>query len=133
MAHFVHVLFFSWFCSIVFLYFFLTGLAAHSSPVGAYALPSNLALSDRLPAAVRRCTCRYLWLPNTCASAADCKFGLLSPDTIEGSEQLITSAWSNTLNVDCKEQTLQMVHSILPCCEFIYRYEVFCREQKETV
>lgn len=32
--------------------------------------------------------------------------------TVEGSEQLITSACSDTLNVDCNEQTLQMVDSL---------------------
>lgn len=48
-------------------------------------------------------------MPNTFASGADCKFVLLSPATVQGREQLITSPRSNTLNVDCKEQTLQMV------------------------
>lgn len=73
---------------------------------------------------------KYLWLPHTDAFGAYCKFVLLSSVTIEESEQLITSAWSNTLNVDCNEQTLQMVYSFTLCCEFIYRYEVFCREKK---
>ena len=56
-----------------------------------------------------RGTCKYLWLPNTFAFGANCKFVLLSPATVQGREQLITSPRSNTLNVDCKEQTLQMV------------------------
>lgn len=59
-------------------------------------------------------------MPHTDAFGADCKFVLLSSVTIEESEQLITSAWSNTLNVDCNEQTLQMVYSFTLCCEFIY-------------
>lgn len=53
------------------------------------------------------------------AFGADCKFVLLPPATIEGSEQLITSGWSNTLNVDYHEQTLQVVHFIILCCEFL--------------
>lgn len=103
----------------------------NSSPVGGFVVQLNLTLSNHLPAAVVRCTGKYLWLPHTDALGADGKFVLLSSVTIEGSEQLIASAWSNTLNVDCNEQTLQTVYSLILCYEFIHRYEIFCRKKKK--
>lgn len=48
------------------------------SPIGGFAVQLNLTLSNHLPAAVRRCTGKYLWLPHTDAFGADCKFVLLS-------------------------------------------------------
>lgn len=101
----------------------------NSSPIGGLVIQLNLTLSNHLPAAVLRCTCKYLWLRNTYTFGADCKFVLLLRVTIAGSEQLITAVWSNTLNVDCNEQTPQMIL----CCEFIYRYEIFCRKSREDV
>lgn len=34
------------------------------SPIGGFAVQLNLTLSNNLPAAVMRCTWKYLWLPN---------------------------------------------------------------------
>lgn len=101
----------------LFLYFFSPNWSSslNSSPIGGFVVQLNLTLSNNLPAAVMRYIGKYLWLLHTDAFGADGKFVLLSPVTIEGTEQLITSAWPNTLNVDCNEQTLQMVYSFTLC------------------